>query len=159
MTKPYAATRQRPKKKEPSPEEPALTKPKGDDRKNRWIPSFLVPMLRTSREAWCSPRRDGAKVGQPQPDLPAPRQCTHTGRPLGTPDFVAALENSTLRYLAPRKGGRPIQSSSAEHIGERSKPTRAAKDPCTLQPRPAASGSSHHFLSPLSGPVLLRRYL
>jgi hypothetical protein len=112
MTKPYAATRQRPKKKEPSPEEPALTKPKGDDRKNRWIPSFLVPMLRTSREAWCSPRRDGAKVGQPQPDLPAPRQCTHTGRPLGTPDFVAALENSTLRYLAPRKGGRPIQSSS-----------------------------------------------
>jgi hypothetical protein len=38
--------------------------------------------------------------------------CTHTGRPLGTPDFVAALEKSTLRHLAPRYGGRPIKSSS-----------------------------------------------
>jgi hypothetical protein len=120
MTKPYAATwksgasapRQRPEKKEPSPEEPALSEAEGDDRKSRWIPSFLVPMLRTSRETRRSPRRDGAKVGQPQPDLQALRQCTHTGRPLGTPDFVAALENSTLRHLAPRKGGRPIQSST-----------------------------------------------
>jgi putative transposase len=35
------------------------------------------------------------------------RQCTHTGRPLGTPDFVANLEQATLRRLAPQKGGRP----------------------------------------------------
>jgi hypothetical protein len=29
------------------------------------------------------------------------------GRPLGTADFVAALERSILRLLAPQKGGRP----------------------------------------------------
>ena len=40
-------------------------------------------------------------------DVTALRQSTHTGRPLGSPDFVAALEESTSRPLAPRKGGRP----------------------------------------------------
>ena len=34
------------------------------------------------------------------------RRSTHTGRPLGTAEFVAALEKSTLRPLAPRKAGR-----------------------------------------------------
>ena len=40
-------------------------------------------------------------------DLRALRHSTHTGRPLGTPEFVAALEQQTSRSLAPRKGGRP----------------------------------------------------
>jgi REP-associated tyrosine transposase len=35
------------------------------------------------------------------------RRCTHTGRPLGSSEFVAQLEQKTLRPLAPRKGGRP----------------------------------------------------
>jgi putative transposase len=35
------------------------------------------------------------------------RHFTHTGRPLGSPDFVAKLEELTSRPLAPRKGGRP----------------------------------------------------
>jgi hypothetical protein len=35
------------------------------------------------------------------------RRCTHTGRPLGTADFVARLEQATQRRLAPQKGGRP----------------------------------------------------
>jgi putative transposase len=35
------------------------------------------------------------------------RQFTHTGRPLGTPEFVAALEKQTLRPLTARTGGRP----------------------------------------------------
>ena len=47
-----------------------------------------------------------------QTDLTALRQYTHTGRPLGTPDFVASLERSTLRRLVPRKGGRPKNSST-----------------------------------------------
>jgi hypothetical protein len=42
-----------------------------------------------------------------QTDLSALRQCTHTGRPLGTTEFVARLEPTTARPLAPRKGGRP----------------------------------------------------
>jgi putative transposase len=37
------------------------------------------------------------------------RQCTHTGRPLGTREFVQALENSMARRLAPQKGGRPAK--------------------------------------------------
>jgi REP-associated tyrosine transposase len=51
-------------------------------------------------------------AGESQTELTALRQCTHTGRPLGTPEFVAALEKSTLRLLAPRKGGRPKKSSA-----------------------------------------------
>jgi len=35
------------------------------------------------------------------------RQFTHSGRPLDTPEFVAALERFTLRPLAPRRAGRP----------------------------------------------------
>ncbi len=39
------------------------------------------------------------------------RQCTHTGRPFGTPEFVAALEVQMLRPLAARKGGRPKKAA------------------------------------------------
>jgi putative transposase len=46
-------------------------------------------------------------AGESASELRALRQSTHTGRPLGTPDFVAGLERSTLRLLAPQKGGRP----------------------------------------------------
>jgi len=35
------------------------------------------------------------------------RHSTHTGRPLGTPEFLSALETLTSRPLARRKGGRP----------------------------------------------------
>ncbi len=35
------------------------------------------------------------------------RQNTHTGRPPGSPDFVANLEQLLRRNLAPAKGGRP----------------------------------------------------
>jgi putative transposase len=40
-------------------------------------------------------------------DLADLRSCTHTGRPLGSPEFVAGLEASLLRPLGPRKRGRP----------------------------------------------------
>jgi len=46
-------------------------------------------------------------AGESQAEVSALRQCTHTGRPLGTIEFIAALEPTTLRRLAPRKGGRP----------------------------------------------------
>jgi putative transposase len=35
------------------------------------------------------------------------RRCTHTGRPLGTAEFVETLEKTVGRVLAPQKGGRP----------------------------------------------------
>jgi putative transposase len=40
-------------------------------------------------------------------ELATLRQFTHTGRPLGTAEFVAGLEASMLRPLAARKRGRP----------------------------------------------------
>lgn len=49
-------------------------------------------------------------AGESHGDLTALRQCTHTGRPLGAPDFVAALEKSTSRPLAPRRAGRHKKS-------------------------------------------------
>jgi putative transposase len=39
-------------------------------------------------------------------ELTAIRMSTHTGRPLGTQEFVHALERSTQRPLAPQKRGR-----------------------------------------------------
>jgi putative transposase len=40
-------------------------------------------------------------------DVSELRRSTHTGRPLGTLEFVAEVEKLTLRPLVPRKGGRP----------------------------------------------------
>ena len=45
--------------------------------------------------------------GESAADVNRLRHSTHTGRPLGSPDFVAGLEELTSRPLAPRKGGRP----------------------------------------------------
>jgi putative transposase len=42
-----------------------------------------------------------------QQDIAAIRECTHTGRPLGTPEFVRSLKQLTLRSLSSQKGGRP----------------------------------------------------
>jgi putative transposase len=46
-------------------------------------------------------------AGQMESKLTEIRRCTHTGRPLGSAEFVQALEGSMKRRLAPRKGGRP----------------------------------------------------
>lgn len=46
-------------------------------------------------------------AGELQSDLCALRKSTHTGRPLGSQEFVVKLEQTTVRALAPRKGGRP----------------------------------------------------
>jgi putative transposase len=46
-------------------------------------------------------------AGEAVEDLTAIRENTHTGRPLGTPEFVKQLECATLRRLTPQKGGRP----------------------------------------------------
>ena len=40
-------------------------------------------------------------------DIAALRENTHTGRPLGSQEFVASLERSLQRSLSPGKGGRP----------------------------------------------------
>jgi hypothetical protein len=57
---------------------------------------------------WQAYLADGASAGE----CAQLRRCTYTGRPLGSPEFVADLERSTLRLLAPRKGGRPKKPSA-----------------------------------------------
>ena len=39
-------------------------------------------------------------------DIATLRENTHTGRPLGSPEFVDSLERRLGRTLAPGKGGR-----------------------------------------------------
>ncbi|HUI55702.1 MAG TPA: transposase [Bryobacteraceae bacterium] len=45
--------------------------------------------------------------GAPAEEREAIRRCTHTGRPMGSPEFVAVLEQALHRRLRPEKGGRP----------------------------------------------------
>ena len=51
--------------------------------------------------------------GDPQ-DAEAIRAHSHTGRPLGSRDFVAGLERRLARPLAPRPGGRSPKRTAAE---------------------------------------------
>jgi putative transposase len=52
-------------------------------------------------------------AGETESELRAVRASTYTGRPLGTEEFVLALEEATHRALAPRKGGRPAKKLEA----------------------------------------------
>ena len=46
------------------------------------------------------------------------RQCTQTGRQLGTPEVIAALEERMRRKLAPKKGGHPETSREDRNQSE-----------------------------------------
>src|SRR5579862_2991483 len=58
---------------------------------------------RWSRATW----REYLRYDENEADLHAIRTSTHTGRPLGSGEFVRALEEATARRLQPQKGGRP----------------------------------------------------
>ena len=47
-------------------------------------------------------------------DAAALRACTHTGRPLGTEEFVESLERTLQRALTPGQGGRPRQKPGTD---------------------------------------------
>ena len=65
------------------------------------------------RRRWTTAEwRQHLAAGESPADVAALRQYTHTGRPIGSVEFVAALERSTLRPLMPRKAGRPRKPSS-----------------------------------------------
>jgi hypothetical protein len=53
-------------------------------------------------------------AGQSESEIDSVRQSTHTGRPLGSEEFVRELEAATKRILAPRKGGRPSNEAEDE---------------------------------------------
>jgi putative transposase len=64
--------------------------------------------LEVWRKNWtASAWRQYLAAGEMESKLTEIRRCTHTGRPLGSAEFVQALEGSMKRRLAPQKGGRP----------------------------------------------------
>ena len=65
---------------------------------------------RWTAHEWQTFLADGASESEAH----ALRQCTHTGRPLGRPAFVAGLETRLSRTLAPQKGGRPKKPARAD---------------------------------------------
>ena len=70
-------------------------------------PDFCLAMERW-QQVWTSARwKEFLGLGETEDQLQAIRQCTHTGRPLGSETFVEGLEHAIQRTLAPRKGGPP----------------------------------------------------
>jgi putative transposase len=67
--------------------------------------------METWRRSWsASDWRTFLSAPEAESEIAALRKCTHTGRPLGTPEFVKTLEQDLKRKLVPRKGGRPPKS-------------------------------------------------
>ena len=62
---------------------------------------------RWSAKSW----QEYLATGESEEEVAAIRRCTHTGRPFGSPEFIQALERSTHRELAAKKGGRPAKST------------------------------------------------
>ncbi len=75
--------------------------------------------METWQKRWTpSEWRQYLAEGESQTELSALRRCTHTGRPLGTPDFVSSLEKVILRRLTPRKAGRhKMQRTNCSQCG------------------------------------------
>lgn len=56
-----------------------------------------------SSQTW----RKYLSCGEPEDEIAAIRQSTHTGRPVGAEAFVDSLEQATHRRLSSERGGRP----------------------------------------------------
>jgi putative transposase len=70
------------------------------------VPDTILEMKRWSQR-WTPAQWVEFLAAEESPtDLRELRRSTHTGRPLGTPEFVEALEKLSLRPLAARKAGR-----------------------------------------------------
>jgi putative transposase len=52
-------------------------------------------------------------AGTSESEVETFRRSTHTGRPLGSEEFIHELEEKTGRLLVPRKGGRPARIRDA----------------------------------------------
>ena len=70
-------------------------------------PPALLEMERWRKRWTVTDWSEYLAAGESASGLATLRQYTHTGRPLGSEEFVADLEHSTLRALVPRKAGRP----------------------------------------------------
>ena len=77
----------------------------------RTNPVAVLEMERWRKRWTVAEWREFLTDGESVAEVSALRHSTHTGRPLGSSEFVAELEKLTLRPLAPRKGGRPKKPS------------------------------------------------
>jgi putative transposase len=64
-------------------------------------------------ESW----RRFLEEGETESEIADLRRSTHSGRPLGGVEFIASLEQRTLRRLTPRKGGRSCQPLGDDRQG------------------------------------------
>jgi len=72
------------------------------------MPGFAMLEMERWRKRWTAAEwREFLANAESADEVRELRHCTHTGRPLGSPEFVAELEAAVSRPLAPRKGGRP----------------------------------------------------
>ena len=75
--------------------------------------AYLAMELWQARWSVCG-WRTFLTTGETESELTAIRQCTHTGRPLGTRDFVGSVERATHRNLSAQKRGRPRKGGAEE---------------------------------------------
>ena len=78
-------------------------------------PDRILEMERWSERWRAEGWRSFLALPESPTELGALRRFTHTGRPLGTPEFVAALEASMRRPLAARKRGRAKKAAPHSH--------------------------------------------
>ena len=75
----------------------------------------LVEMQRWRKRWTAEEWREHLAAGESKNEVAEMRRFTHSGRPLGSAEFVAELEKSMVRVLAPRKGGRPKKKCGSEN--------------------------------------------
>ncbi len=76
-------------------------------------PDSVLEMERWRKRWTTAEWRQFLAEGESANELRELRHSTHTGRPLGSKEFMAAVEELTSRRLIPQKGGRP--SKAAPH--------------------------------------------
>ena len=73
-------------------------------------PDACLDMERWGRQWSAANWRKFLEAGETESELDSLRQCTHTGRPLGSAAFIDALEQGTQRRLAPKAKSLPSSS-------------------------------------------------
>ena len=70
-------------------------------------PESALAMEMWKRRWTAATWRQYLQEGQSESELRGLRRSTYTGRPLGSVEFIARLEQVTHRRLSAQKGGRP----------------------------------------------------
>jgi putative transposase len=77
-------------------------------------PDDTLAMEMWNRRWTAATWRQYLEEGESESELKALRRSTYTGRPLGSVEFIARLEQVTHRRLSAQKGGRPRNTTAFE---------------------------------------------